>query len=120
STESWSEGGTKPALGATIASAPVTSSGYVELDVTSAVQQKLNLGQSTVTFGFRTDIGTWSKYNSRENASNTPELVITMSESSSGAMQMGTNFWFLISWGEKPFLTSVNWATAYANGDNVW
>ena len=36
-------------------------------------------------------------------------------------MKIGTNFWFMGTWsGEVPFKTTVNWATAYANGDDVW
>ncbi|MCK5907289.1 MAG: hypothetical protein KAG37_06850, partial [Flavobacteriales bacterium] len=38
-------------------------------------------------------------------------------------MALGTNFWFYSSWsGEEPMISSesINWATAYENGDDVW
>jgi hypothetical protein len=130
STENWSEGGgTKPSLGTQLASQPVAGNGYVELDVTSAVQSQLNAGQSSLTLGFATDLSTWEAYQSRESA-NKPELVVNGSsggdnggnDGDNGTMKIGTNFWFLApSWsGETPFQSGVNWATAYANGDDIW
>ncbi len=36
-------------------------------------------------------------------------------------MKIGTNFWFMAPWsGETPFKADVNWATAYANNEDVW
>nr|WP_275589215.1 DNRLRE domain-containing protein [Paenibacillus sacheonensis] len=127
STESWSEGGAKPTLGTAIASKAVSAAGYVELDVTSAVQSKLSGGQSSITLGFSTNVGGWEAYLSRESATNKPELILTTGGGStnpppSGTMKMGTNFWFLApSWsGETPFVSGINWATAYSTGTNIW
>ncbi|WP_308636415.1 CBM96 family carbohydrate-binding protein [Paenibacillus silvisoli] len=127
STESWSEGGAKPALGSQIATKSVTANGYVEIDVTSAVQSKLSASSSSVTFGLSTNLGSWEVYQSRESGTK-PELVITAGGGTSpptnppsGTMKIGTNFWFMGTWsGETPFKSTVNWATAYANGDDVW
>ena len=50
----------------------------------------------------------------------TPSLMMTTA-GKTGNMKIGSNFWFLSSWtGEEPFKTGINWATAYANGDNIW
>ncbi|REE85137.1 hypothetical protein A8990_11355 [Paenibacillus taihuensis] len=132
STESWSEGGTKPSLGSQIASKAVSAVGYVEFDVTSAVQSKLTAGSSSVTFGFSSNIGSWEVYASRES-SNKPELIInggtggtggdggTGGNGGSGTMKIGTNFWFMGTWsGETPFKSNVDWANAYASGTDVW
>ncbi|MBP3964656.1 DUF7594 domain-containing protein [Paenibacillus lignilyticus] len=128
STESWSEGGAKPTLGTQIATKSVTANGYVEFDVTAAVQSKLSAASSSVTFGFSSNIGGWEVYQSRESGTK-PELIITTGTGGgtnppgggTGTMKIGTNFWFMGTWsGETPFKTTVNWATAYANGDDVW
>ena len=82
STESWSEGTAKPALGSQINTKAVSAVGYVELDVTAAVQSKLSTASSSVSFGFSSNIGGWEVYQSRES-SNKPVLVITPNTTSS-------------------------------------
>jgi len=124
STENWNEGsGTKPNLGTQIASKSVKGNGYYDISVTAAVQAKLNAGQTSLTLGFSTDISTWEAYQSRESG-NKPQLVVTYGGGgggTSGNMKIGTNFWFLASWSdESPFLSNVNWATAYSQGTNIW
>lgn len=121
STESWSEGGTKPNLAASIAQASVTGNGYIEFDVTTAVQNKLNASQSSASFGFSTNLDTWEAYQSREGV-NKPQLIVTTGGTTpTGTMKIGTNFWFLAPWsGEAPFKSNVNWATAYASGTDIW
>ncbi|MBM7569492.1 DUF7594 domain-containing protein [Paenibacillus sacheonensis] len=49
STENWNEGGVKPTLGSQLGSASVSANGYVEIDVTAAVQAKISGGQSSFT-----------------------------------------------------------------------
>lgn len=118
STENWQEGGSKPTLGAQIASKQVTANGYQEFDVTNAVVNKKNNGQSTATFGFSTNLETWESYQSRQGA-NKPQLIVTTGSGST--MELATNFWFLASWsGESPFKANVDWANAYANGTDIW
>lgn len=78
SPDSWSEGGTKPALGDVISSQTVTSAGNKQFDVTSQVKAELS-GDKLVTFGLSTNLGSWEQYNSRES-SNKPQLVVTYSD----------------------------------------
>jgi hypothetical protein len=77
SPDSWTEGGAKPALGSLITTAAMgTTAGYIEIDVTNTVKAEA-AGDDLVTFGLTTSLDTWSAFNSRENASNKPQLVVT-------------------------------------------
>jgi|GEM_PF-5729607 len=114
STENWSEGGSKPTLGSQIASKAVSAVGYVEFDVTAAVQGKLSGGQTSATFGFSTNIGTWERYLSRQSASNKPELIVTTGTGSD--TQAPTAPSNLISTGKTDTTVSLSWS---ASTDNV-
>jgi oligosaccharide reducing-end xylanase len=75
--DSWTEGGTVPGAGTQITSvANQNSVAYVEFDVTSFVSSQVT-GDDVVTLVVTTSSGTWTRVNSRENASNKPQLVIT-------------------------------------------
>jgi hypothetical protein len=77
SPDSWTEGGAKPTLGSLITTATMgTAAGYIEIDVTNTVKAEA-AGDDLVTFGLTTSLDTWSAFNSRENASNKPQLVVT-------------------------------------------
>lgn len=76
SPDSWTEGGADPTLGTLIAStAMANAAGYYEVDVTSRVVTEA-AGDDLITFGMTTNLGSWLSFNSRENASNKPQLVV--------------------------------------------
>jgi chitodextrinase len=77
SPDSWTEGGAKPTLGGAIATATMGgTAGYIEIDVTGTVNAEA-AGDDLVTFGLTTNLGGWTGFNSRENAANKPQLVVT-------------------------------------------
>jgi len=77
--DSWTEGGTKPAAGSAISSTGLAATaGYVEIDITGAVNTCI-AGDKIISLGMTTSIGGWTNFNSRENTSNKPQLVITTS-----------------------------------------
>jgi hypothetical protein len=82
STDVWTEGGTKPAVGTLIQSVTGrTTAGWIEVDITSQVQTKMS-GNKIVSLGLTSNIGQWTHFYSRQNATNKPELVVTTSSSS--------------------------------------
>ena len=79
STDVWTEGGTKPAVGSLLQSITGrTTAGWVEVDITSHVQSKMS-GNKIVSLGLTSNIGNWTHFYSRQNATNKPELVVTTS-----------------------------------------
>jgi hypothetical protein len=79
STDTWSEGGTKPTTGTLITTSPGrTAAGWIEINLTSHVQTKMS-GNKIVSVSLTSNIGTWTPFSSRQNATNKPELVITTS-----------------------------------------
>src|SRR5688572_23463506 len=74
--DTWVEGGTKPGTGAAITSSSVAAGGarYVEVDITAHVQSKMS-GNKIVSLALSNNLGTWTSFNSRQNASNKPQLV---------------------------------------------
>ncbi len=76
STDSWVEGGTKPTTADLITSVnPATTAGYKEIDITGYVQKKM-MANKVVSVSITTDQNGWISFDARENATNTPELVI--------------------------------------------
>lgn len=79
STDSWTEGSTKPTVASLITSgAGRTTAGYVEINITAHVQSKMS-GNKIVSLGLTTNLGTWTPFFSRQNSTNKPELVVTTS-----------------------------------------
>lgn len=80
STDTWSEGGTKPSVGSSITTKSVAAAGagYVEVDLTSHVQSKMS-GNKIVSIALSNNLGTWSTINSRQASSNKPQLVVSTS-----------------------------------------
>ncbi|SFV27039.1 PA14 domain-containing protein [Thermoflavifilum thermophilum] len=84
-TDNWSEGTTLPDIGTLITSKSVSGSqGYIEIDVTSYVQSKMS-GNKIVSFGITTNLDTWTSFYSRQNNTNKPELVLTVTNNSASA-----------------------------------
>jgi glucose/arabinose dehydrogenase len=83
----WSETGitwnTAPAIGAQQAggvTVPITTATYVEWDLTAYIQAKKTAGATAVTVEVKQDVPnneTPTSVNSKENASNKPQLVVT-------------------------------------------
>lgn len=85
SPDSWVEGGTKPTAGADIANIVLPAvAGYVELDVTNAVNTEL-AGDKLISFAINTSVGNWIYFYSRQNTANKPQLVLTTSQSDTQA-----------------------------------
>jgi len=84
STDTWTEGGTKPNQGSTITTMTIgaTSAGYVEIDLTAHVQSKLT-GNKIVSVGLIDDLNNWVAINSRQSSTNLPQLVVTTNASGS-------------------------------------
>jgi hypothetical protein len=72
STDVWTEGGTKPPIGSLLQSITGrTTAGWVEVDITSHVQSKMS-GNKIVSLGLTSNIGNWTHFYSRQNATNKP------------------------------------------------
>lgn len=114
STDSWSEGGTKPNKGTQIKTVAMTSgAGYKEIDMTSTVQSKMS-GNKILSVCINTDVDGWTQFNSRQNASNKPQLVITTG--STGDTQAPTTPTNLTSSSVGQNNVSLTWS---ASTDNV-
>jgi Beta-mannanase len=78
STDTWSEGNTKPTTGNLItATNPSNEAGYKEVDITGFVQNKLLQTNKIISLSITTNLGSWISFYSRENNNNKPQLVIT-------------------------------------------
>jgi hypothetical protein len=84
SNDTWTEGSAKPDQGSTITtqSIPASNGGYIEIDLTSHVQTKL-AGNKIVSVGLIDTLNNWVNINSRQSATNKPELVVTTGASGS-------------------------------------
>jgi uncharacterized protein YjdB len=80
SNDTWVEGGTKPTQGSVITTKALgaTSAGYIEFDLTSHTVSKMS-GNKIVSVTLNNTLGGWNGLNSRQAASNKPELVVTTS-----------------------------------------
>jgi chitodextrinase len=128
SPDSWTEGGTDPTLGTLIGSTAMgTGAGYFEVDVTSRVATE-STGDDLITFGITTNLGTWQGFNSRENASNKPQLVVIYSGgsdtqaptvpgglSSSSIAQTS----FTLSWSASTDNVAVTGYEIFRNGSSI-
>lgn len=76
SNETWVEGGALPTVGSLITSVPVSGAlGYVEIDLTAFVKTKL-AGSKIVSIMISNNYGSDFSFNSRENPSYKPELLL--------------------------------------------
>jgi uncharacterized protein YjdB len=80
SNDTWVEGGTKPTTGSAITSQAIgaTGTGYLSINLTAHVQTKMS-GNKIVSVTLSDTGSGWMGLNSRQAASNKPELVITTS-----------------------------------------
>ena len=80
SNDTWVEGGAKPTQGIVITSKTLgaTSAGYIDFDLTAHTVGKMS-GNKIVSVTLNNTLGGWSGLNSRQAASNKPELVVTTS-----------------------------------------
>jgi uncharacterized protein YjdB len=78
SNDTWVEGGTKPSSGSVITTKTIgaTGSGYVDIDLTSHTQAKMS-GDKIVSVALSDTGSGWMGLNSRQAASNKPQLVVT-------------------------------------------
>ena len=73
---SWVETSSNlPAVGAQITTAPSSTVGYVDVDVTSYIQSQFAGG--VVTIAVSASCGGWQDFTSKDNGSNEPQLVIS-------------------------------------------
>ncbi|MGG1552595.1 DUF7594 domain-containing protein [Paenibacillus ferrarius] len=87
-TDSWTQSGitwnTKPTVGASAGSIPInTTNTYNEIDVTAYVTAEAG-GDGVVSFALQESVGKYTTLNSKENASNKPQLVIESGGSGGG------------------------------------
>ena len=80
SNDTWVEGGAKPTIGTTLTTKALggTSAGYIEFNLTAHAQAKMS-GNKIVSVTLNNTLSGWNGLNSRQAASNKPELVITTS-----------------------------------------
>jgi uncharacterized protein YjdB len=78
SNDTWVEGGTIPASGSVITTKTIgaTGAGYVDIDLTSHTQTKMS-GNKIVSVALSDTGSGWMGLNSRQSASNKPQLVVT-------------------------------------------
>jgi hypothetical protein len=76
--DSWTEstaGNAMPAAGSLLQTVNSSAVGYVEIDVTSFIQNE-KAGDGTATLAIKTSASGWTGFYSKDNASNKPELII--------------------------------------------
>lgn len=89
SNDTWVEGGAKPTPNTTIMTKTIgaTPAGYIDFDLTAHVQSKL-AGNKIVSVAMANTIGTWTGLNSRQAASNQPQLVVTTGATGGGTVTL--------------------------------
>jgi len=87
SSDTWLEGGTKPTTGSTIATKTVgaLAAGWLEIDLTTFAQSKIS-SSKIVSVALINNLNNWVNLNSRQSASNQPQLVVNGTGGGTGSV----------------------------------
>jgi hypothetical protein len=118
------------APGASHEAGPFTDLAPVLSNLTVEPGQQVMLGANR-TFMANDTLGQWEAYATHQDSAGrwhdgpSERFAMVASDgpppSPSGKMEVGTQEWFIASWaGTQIFKPSVDWATAYASGVDIW
>jgi chitodextrinase len=124
--DTWTEGGTKPTTGSLITSKSATGAvGYQEIDITSTVVAEMG-SNKILSLSLTTNLGTWTGFNSRQNASNKPQLVvITSGDTQAPSIPGGLNATtitqtsFTLNWNQSTDNVGVTGYEVFRNGTSI-